>query len=107
MFELGCLMAVGFHCFLRTGELLALRPCDFLLREGRGRVNLRASKGGTRHNVKESVTILDPLVTVLLQDLIQSRRQAQQIKIPVWLKSGIKFRDEFAKVLAFFKVDHF
>ena len=105
-FEIGVLLATGFHCFLRTGELLALRPCDFLLKNGRGIVNLPASKGGTRNNVRESVTILDPVVAVLLEDLIEAKRSCHQMKVPIWNRSGTKFREDFAAIVAFFGVEH-
>lgn len=106
LFVFGCLLALGFHCFLRTGELLAIRPCDLLLRHGKGIVNLPASKGGTRHNVRESVTIDDPVVVTLLEELVHAKREAHLFRVPIWNLSGTRFRDTFAQVVAFFKVEH-
>ena len=51
------LILLGFHCLLRTGELLLVRPGDFLLEATRGLVTLPSSKSGVRNNTRESVSI--------------------------------------------------
>lgn len=43
--EFACLLLVGFHCFLRTGELLSLTAESFLINQKTGIVYLPASKG--------------------------------------------------------------
>eukprot|EP00435_Cladocopium_sp_Y103_P061097 s163_g22.t1 len=57
---MGSLLLLGFHCLLRTGEILQLRPCDFLVQGTQGLVSLPSSKSGVRNNSKESVSIHDP-----------------------------------------------
>ena len=42
---LASLLGLAFHCFLRTGEMLAVRPIDLLLKDGHGIVHLPLSKG--------------------------------------------------------------
>jgi hypothetical protein len=60
-FSMAALLGVGYHCFLRTGELLAVRPCDFLRGMWKGIVRLPTSKGHSRHKLQESVTIEEPI----------------------------------------------
>ena len=36
---MGALLLLGFHCLLRTGELLQVRPCDFLVQAAGGLVS--------------------------------------------------------------------
>ena len=73
---MAALLGLGFDCFLPTGELLSICPLDLLLRNGKGLVTLPASKGGTRHNVKESVTIQNPKLLVLLEELVLVKKEA-------------------------------
>jgi len=58
---LACGVVLGFHCFLRTNELLSLRACDVVVSSSRGVVNLETTKKG-QHDV---VTIDDPTVVAL------------------------------------------
>lgn len=105
-FELGCLLALSFHCFLRTGEALAGRPCDLLLRGIQGTARLPHSKGGTRHNVKESATIYSETVAVLCEELVRRKRLDGLAKVPIWAQSGTKFRKAFLRITKVFKVEH-
>ena len=105
-YDMACLLALGFHCFLRTGELLAIRPCDLLLRDQKGIVHLPHSKGVTRHNVRESVTIESPTVSVLLEELLWRKKRAGEFRVPIWTASGTKFRKEFQGLNETFKVSH-
>ena len=105
-YDMACLLALGFHCFLRTGGLLAIRPCDLLLRDQKGIVHLPHSKGVTRHNVRESVTIESPTVSVLLEELLWRKKRAGEFRVPIWTASGTKFRKEFQGLNETFKVSH-
>lgn len=40
------LLLLGFHCLLRTGEILQVRPCDFVIDDLNGVVSLPSSKSG-------------------------------------------------------------
>ena len=105
-FELGALLLLGWHCMLRTGEMLAVRSTDLLLGEARGIVSLPASKGGTRHNMVESVTISDKFVLAVLHEL-KLLKQAQNLtQVPIWNASGTKFREAFKALCIFFRVNH-
>ena len=63
------LLAVGFHCVLRTAEMYRMRVTDFEFNvEGTsGVLTLPESKSGTRYNFVESVTITDPVVIRLIR----------------------------------------
>ena len=50
---MSALLLVGFHCLLRTGELLCIRPADFLVSPKQGLVTLPSSKSGLRNNTKK------------------------------------------------------
>ncbi len=103
-FAFGALLLIGFHCFLRTGELLQLRTCDILVNAQTGIVCLQASKGGLRFNTKESVTIEDPVVLAVAAELVLLQRQ--QNKQPIWFGTGSQFRSKFAHVCKVFQVEH-
>ena len=55
------LLLLGFHCLLRTGEILQIRPCDFIVDDVSGILSIPSSKSGVRNNSRESVTIRDPI----------------------------------------------
>jgi len=63
------LLAVGFHCVLRTAEMYRMRVADFEFNvDGTsGVLTLPESKSGTRYNKVESVTITDPVVIRLIR----------------------------------------
>ena len=105
-FDLASLFGLGFHCFLRTGELLSIRPCDLLLKGEKGIVTLPTSKGGTRNNVRESVTISEPKLIVLLEEMLVLKRRANLMRTPIWTQNGTAFRKAFHRLTIFFKVAH-
>ena len=106
LFDFGALLLVGFHCMLRTGEILQLRASDFLVSEETGVVHLHSSKSGLRHNTKESVTIESPMVRAVCLELVERRRASYTSHLPIWLYSGSLFRKQFAKVCEKFHVMH-
>ena len=55
------LLAIGFHCILRTAEMYNLRVADFEFGKSyrRGVLTLQESKSGTRFNIVETVTVTD------------------------------------------------
>eukprot|EP00438_Fugacium_kawagutii_P035341 Skav207490 [mRNA] locus=scaffold334:64582:72053:+ [translate_table: standard] len=55
------LIALGFHTYLRTGELLALQFRDLQVNAVAGVVTIRGGKTGRRLNVREAVAIYDPV----------------------------------------------
>ena len=52
------------------------------------------------------MTIDDPVVVTLLEELVHAKREAHLFRVPIWNLSGTRFRDTFAQVVAFFKVEH-
>lgn len=105
-FALASLLGLGFHCFLRTGELLAVRPADLLLKGAKGIVHLPRSKGGTRHNVQESVTIEDETLVCILQELLIIKKTQGLMRVPIWTQSGTAFRKAFEQLMVLFQVQH-
>eukprot|EP00435_Cladocopium_sp_Y103_P048071 s1486_g14.t1 len=96
---MGALLILAFHCLLRTGEILQLRPCDFVLDHINGVVSLPSSKSGVRNNVRESVTIRDPIVLEVVQAMITLRHQLGFPRTPCWDRSGSAFRNLFRRIL--------
>ena len=104
--DFATLILVGFHAFLRTGEMLSLIPQDFMLNEHTGIVRLRHSKTGRRHNIQEVVTLEDPKVRQVVKSLLEVRRSSLTSHLPVWQGSGTSFRKRFDQYLAYFRVSH-
>ena len=98
-----CLVAIGFHALLRTGEILALRYCDFEFSTTCGVVNLGASKSGLRTGSEEAVALRDE-TTLLLLDTLWSQAHFPGQKL--WPFSGQSFRETLRSHLRFFRVCH-
>ena len=96
---MAALVLLGFHCLLRTGEILQIRPCDFLLNETEGLVSLPSSKSGVRNNSKESVTIHDVFTLELARSMIELLASQGLSQTPCWNFSGTCFRKLFSKAL--------
>ena len=96
---MAALLLLGFHALLRTGEILQLCPCDFLLAADRGIVSIPSSKSGVRNNTRESVSLHDPIVLETLKAMIDVKQALQLDKVPCWDKSGSAFRDSFHRLL--------
>lgn len=105
-FEMGVLLLLGFHCMLRTGEILHLRPCDLMVSDITGLVHLKKSKSGLRHNTKESVTIESALVRAACLELLDRHRASQRSHLPIWKFSGSAFRSKFRQLCSLFHVLH-
>ena len=67
---MGALILLGFHALLRTGELLSVRPCDFLFDNSTGLVSLPRSKSGLRNNSLETVSLHDPILSLKRCELL-------------------------------------
>jgi hypothetical protein len=66
--DVALLLRVGFHCFLRTGELCTLRAaqCVFSIDRKQAVIMLPETKGTARKGAIESVSITDPELSLLL-----------------------------------------
>ena len=101
--EMAFLIALGFHTFLRTGEILALRHQDILLHPLKpGAVTIRKSKTGLRFNIDEAVAIYD-VELYRLWELCQLPwpKPRQQL---IWNRSASNFRTWFYKGLEALKL---
>lgn len=89
------LVALGFHAYLRTGELMNLQFRDLQLGSTTGICTIRGGKSGLRHNIDEAIAIYDQsvlelghIVCLLPQHLHPTSR--------VWPHSASLFRKTFA-----------
>ena len=93
------LMALGFFGLLRTGELLALRPCDILLGKSRIILSLFDTKTGKKDNVAEMVSFSDEFSSEILTTFLQMRERQHTYNVPIWMYSPQSFRNSFRKHL--------
>ena len=92
------LLALGFHAFLRTGEILKLSGRDVTMGTRTGVVVVRRSKSGLRFNMDESVALYDAHLC-RLWDLCLLQRRIEPTEL-LWPQSGSAFRDRFHGALA-------
>ena len=90
--SLAFLIALGYHAYLRTGELLKLRNQDVQCRKHDGVVTIRASKTGLRFNIDEAVSIYDATVIQLWEIHSSLHRSADAL---VWPRGAHQFRRLF------------
>lgn len=93
------LLLLGFHCLMRTGELLQIRPCDFILGDDSGLISIPSSKSGVRNNSKESVTIQDPCTLEVARAMVELCQAQGRQNLPCWERSGSSFRNLFKQIL--------
>ena len=98
--EMAFLLALGFHTFLRTGEILKLQVRDVSLTPQRGAVAIRRSKTGIRFNIDESVAILDCNLYRFWELCFLAR--ALTPSDPIWPHSAAAFRKLFYQGLDLF-----
>ncbi|CAK0810274.1 unnamed protein product, partial [Prorocentrum cordatum] len=94
--DVGVLWLVGFHCFLRSGEMLGLRAMGVTFADDLSNavLNLGLAKTGKRQGATESVTVTDRVVVRALRSLVQQRRLAE----PLARLSGPRQRALFRQV---------
>ena len=96
-------IALAFHCYLRTGEVLALQFRDLQISRATGVVTIRAGKSGLRHNINEAVAIYDPLV-LQLGDLVRYLPHHHCQSSKVWPYSAAAFRKAFNQCVIHFQL---
>lgn len=96
---MAALLLVGFHCLLRTGEILSIRPIDFLLDCDSGLLSLPSSKSGLRNNTKESVSLSDPLTIQTVRAMVDAKFSLHLENVACWNKSSSSFRSLFQQIL--------
>ena len=94
---LAFLIGLGFHAYLRTGELLRLTFRDIHASKTQGVVTVRASKAGLRFNIDEAVTITDHTLLLMWQVLIQNKPEGDSF---IWPRGARAFRAAFHDGLA-------
>ena len=100
------LIGLGYHAYLRTGELLRLQVRDIDIQPSctTGVVNIQASKSGLRFNTREAVAIYDlTLIRMWELVLLQTPRQPHD---RLWPGSGTSFRQTLRDYLTALQVDH-
>ena len=93
---MAALFLVGFFGLLRTGELLALRPCDILVSKYRVIISLLHTKTGQRKGMTEVVQVDDMFTVEVLRTIVKDRTAAQCPEAPLWRWNGSAFRNRFA-----------
>ena len=87
------LLCLGFHCLLRTGELLEIRFGDLEIGERTGVLTLKSSKSGLRTGAMEAVAIRDPITLELVNTLLLITPHFRGDLL--WPHSGQSFRNRF------------
>ena len=98
------LFALGFHCLLRTGEILAIQFKDIEFTDSCGIISLLSSKSGLRTGTEEAVAVRDKLVLQLVDTLFSLEYFAPGQKL--WPHSAQAFRDRFESYMKFFNIQH-
>lgn len=97
-----CLIGLGFHCMLRTGELLAIQFKDLEISRSCGIISLYSSKSGLRTGTQEAVSIRDSLVLNLLATLVAVQKPCPGEKL--WPYSAQFFRETLKRYMGFFRI---
>ena len=98
LLELATVFMVAFHCLLRTGEFLQLMTDDIILGKQHAIISLRGAKSGRRNAANEMVSITDPLVLMLVTDLIEFKRKQNLGNTYLYSWSAAQFRKAFKQV---------
>lgn len=101
---MSALILLGFHALLRTGELLQIRPCDFILDDTKGLLSLPSSKSGVRNNTRESVSLHHPSTIETVRSMLELKHQLGLQNVPCWEHSGSCFRALFRKAIEALKI---
>ena len=94
-YEMAVLLLVGFHCLLRTGEMLSLTAADVALGTEAAVLSLKGTKTGLRHNADEAISVTDTVVLEFLRTLVLSRKDLGTMALPLWSKTAAQFRSRF------------
>ena len=103
--EMSACLLLGFHCLLRTGELLALTPADFLLGTSSGICSLKSTKSGKRNAASEAISITDVVTLETLRTVLAAKRQLGVSALPLWSSSGAAFRKRFNAICKVFDLE--
>ncbi len=93
--EMATGLMLAFHCLLRTGELLSLNLDEITVSKTQGLCSLIGTKSGKRNAANEVISITDPLVLQLLQELFKHRRFHGDCATRLYSSSSAVFRKRF------------
>ena len=99
--RLALALLIGFHCCLRTGELLNLRIRDINVSKTGGSVALPVTKTSRRKAAAEFVTIEDPQLLKLLHHYLPKFSQDEFLV----RETPTQFRLAWRDLLSFFDLD--
>eukprot|EP00438_Fugacium_kawagutii_P030575 Skav232830 [mRNA] locus=scaffold2600:52216:56365:+ [translate_table: standard] len=103
--NLAAALAVGFWGLLRTGEILALCPYQIMIGTSDIVLQLGLTKTGLRRHQDENVIIHHKPTQLLLSALLEIRNFQHTMFVPLIPGGGPRFREGFAKLLAFFSLE--
>ena len=96
------LLILGFEGLLRTGELLKLRPCDIVVRNGQCLVRLEDTKTSGRKAATEVVHFDHPWGIEVIRALLELLKFPARASLPIWPASSTFFRQRFKSYLKHF-----
>ena len=99
------LIALGFHAYLRTGELLNLQFRDLQLGSTTGICTVRGGKSGLRNNIDEAIALYDRSVLELGR-IVFILPHHQRGTSKVWPFSASSFRKMFAECVKTFSLEN-
>ncbi len=90
-FDLAVVLALGFHCLLRTAECYSIRKTDLEFHPNLASciLTLASSKSGTRYNIVESVVVSDRCIVARLFELVQPLAEGDLIFAGGYRTSGV------------------
>jgi len=95
--DLCLILAIGYHCILRTAEMYSMSCGDFTFNrhDNTAILTLSTSKSGTRYNIVESVTVTDAALVRKLRQTVCSRAPGDLL-FPLGHRI---FRSQFASIV--------
>ena len=99
-----CMIALGFHGLLRTGELLKIQNKDLELSSKCGIVSLKMTKSGVRAGADEAIALRDSLCLQLLETWRCVHKPSPGDRL--WPYSAQLFREQFRRYQRFFRIAH-
>ena len=100
--EMGMLLMLGYFGLLRTGELVNLRVGDLRVSSSEVVIFIAAPKSSSRRGQGEHVVIREMTVVHFVSTFLQLHKDR---KAAVWATSAQRFRDEFARLVKFFRLE--
>jgi len=93
--RLGLLLALGFHCMLRTSEMLQLTGAHVLLHPSGSSLSVVLPQAKTSEGNPQVLLVDDPTIVQMACSTLSSRRKKQLL----WAHSSSCFRDTFDTIL--------